>query len=400
MKWDVVKLGDYCTITSSKRCYFSQRVDQGIPFYRSKEIIQIYNGQEVTECDYISLDQYSQIKEKFGVPQAGDLLLTTRGTIGIPYIYKGNDRFYFADGNLTWMKDFSEQLFQQFLYYWFISYEGASKIDSIAVGAAQKAVPISGLKNMQIPLPPLSVQRRIADILSAYDDLIENNQKQIKLLEEAAMRLYKEWFVYLRFPGHENTPIVDGVPEGWETGRFEDLCTLIKETVKVKDLNIDMPYIGLEHMPRKSICLNEWSDASTVNSNKFQFKENDILFGKIRPYFHKVGFAITNGVASTDAMVFRAKDDMFGLALMTAFSDLFVKHTSTACKEGAKMPRADWNEMKNYGVLIPDQPVLKEYDRQIQSLCSNIKVLCQQVKLLKQARDKLLPKLMSGEIEV
>lgn len=208
MKSNKIRLGEQCVVTSSKRFHLSERITQGVPFYCSKEIIKKFNGEDVTECDYISEDLYKKVSNEFGVPKENDLLITTRGTIGIPYLYKRTDRFYFADGNLTWIKDFDSNLYSKFLYYWFQSYEGRKKFEALAKGTAQKAVPISGIKTLEIELPSLKSQKRIADILSAYDDLIENNQKQIKLLEEAAQRLYKEWFVDLRFPGLENTKIV------------------------------------------------------------------------------------------------------------------------------------------------------------------------------------------------
>lgn len=225
MKSNKIRLGEQCVVTSSKRFHLSERITQGVPFYCSKEIIKKFNGEDVTECDYISEDLYKKVSNEFGVPKENDLLITTRGTIGIPYLYKRTDRFYFADGNLTWIKDFDSNLYSKFLYYWFQSYEGRKKFEALAKGTAQKAVPISGIKTLEIELPSLKDQKRIADILSAYDDLIENNQKQIKLLEEAAQRIYKEWFVDLRFPGHENTKIVDGVPEGWSRTNINEILT-------------------------------------------------------------------------------------------------------------------------------------------------------------------------------
>lgn len=227
MKTNKIRLGEQCVVTSSKRFHLSERITQGVPFYCSKEIIKKFNGEDVTECDYISEDLYKKVSNEFGVPKENDLLITTRGTIGIPYLYKRTDRFYFADGNLTWIKDFDSNLYSKFLYYWFQSYEGRKKFEALAKGTAQKAVPISGIKTLEIELPSLKSQKRIADILSAYDDLIKNNQKQIKLLEEAARRLYKEWFVDLRFPGHENTKIVDGVPEGWRVASIADICDTV-----------------------------------------------------------------------------------------------------------------------------------------------------------------------------
>jgi len=145
------------------------------------------------------------------------LLLTAIGaTLGIPYLIKDNEPFYFKDGNLTWFRNFDNSLLSKYLYYWICSSDGYGILNNTTIGSSQKALTITSLKKIELPIPPIDVQYRIVDILSAYDSLIENNQKQIKLLEEAAQRLYKEWFVNLRFPGHENVKIIDGVPEGWE----------------------------------------------------------------------------------------------------------------------------------------------------------------------------------------
>lgn len=226
MKWESVKLGDYCDITSSKRIFYSEYVNQGVPFFRSKEIIRRFYGVDIDEPLYISSSKYKDIKKRFGVPSENDLLLTSVGTIGIPYIVKSFDEFYFKDGNLTWFKDFNSELYSKFLYYWIISHDGIGIINSLTIGSSQKALTISALKGMKIPLPPLPTQKRIANILSNYDDLIENNKKQIKLLEEAAERLYKEWFISLRFPGHENVKIIDGVPRGWVKKKLYEITNI------------------------------------------------------------------------------------------------------------------------------------------------------------------------------
>ena len=140
MKSNKIRLGEQCVVTSSKRFHLSERITQGVPFYCSKEIIKKFNGEDVTECDYISEDLYKKVSNEFGVPKENDLLITTRGTIGIPYLYKRTDRFYFADGNLTWIKDFDSNLYSKFLYYWFQSYEGRKKFEALAKGTAQKNV--------------------------------------------------------------------------------------------------------------------------------------------------------------------------------------------------------------------------------------------------------------------
>lgn len=285
-----------------------------------------------------------------------------------------------------------------FYYYYFKS--PLSPMKTIVTICAQAGIRGSDLATLSVECPNLPTQRRIASILSAYDDLIENNRRQIKLLEEAAQRLYREWFVELRFPGHEGVKVVDGVPEGWKKGTFDDICTVKKDALTPDKISPGMPYIGLEHIPRNDFCLADWGMSEEVNSNKFRFNAGDILFGKIRPYFHKVGFTICNGICSTDSIVMNANDEYYCLLLMTASSDEFVDYTYQTCKEGAKMPRADWNTMKMYPVLIPDSVLLRRFNKQISAIKDKCTVLALQNRQLTEARDRLLPKLMSGEMDV
>ena len=244
MSWEKTTIGKHCEITSSKRIFFSDYTDHGIPFFRSKEIIEMVQHKDISESLFISQEKYDEIAYKFGVPSAGDLLLTSVGTIGIPYIIKESDHFYFKDGNLTWFRNFDTGLLSAFLYYWFLSDEGIGVLNNSTIGSSQKALTISNIKKIQIPLFPLNIQSKIVSILSAYDSLIENNQKQIKLLEEAAQRLYKEWFVDLRFPGWENTKIVDGVPEGWEKTTFGHICTVKKHIINIQENILDGYYLS------------------------------------------------------------------------------------------------------------------------------------------------------------
>ena len=273
-------------------------------------------------------------------------------------------------------------------------------LKTMSSGSTTKFLTLGMLQGLEIPLPAISTQNKIVDILSAYDDLIENNQKQIKLLEEAAQRLYKEWFVDLRFPGHETTPIVDGIPEGWKKVFLGGICTLKKDAVPAGRISTGTPYIGLEHMPRVDFCLSSWGSADDVISNKFRYAEDDIIFGKIRPYFHKVGFALNNGVISTDSFVMKANDGIWGLLLMTVFDRAFVDYTYQTCKEGSKMPRADWNQMEKYPILIPSEKIRRDFEKFIWNITRQVKTLALQNHALAEARDRLLPKLMSGELEM
>lgn len=269
----------------------------------------------------------------------------------------------------------------------------------ISQGTAQDNLSWEKLSTIKFCIPEYKEQCCIADILSAYDDLIENNQKQIKLLEEAAQRLYKEWFVDLRFPGHENTKIVDGVPEGWSKSTVGNICKLRKVVITPDKIESNTPYIGLEHMPRNDICLSTWGKSEEINSNKFIYLKKDVLFGKIRPYFHKVGFALNDGITSTDTMVMVADQNLWGLLLVTVSSDAFVDFSYQNCKEGAKMPRADWKQMEKYAIMIADQATQKLFEQEILVITNKISALAFQCRSLREARDRMLPKLMGGEVE-
>ena len=258
------------------------------------------------------------------------------------------------------------------------------------------------LSAFQIPVPKnKDVQRRVVGVLSSYDDLIENNRRRMALLEEAARQLYREWFVRLRFPGHEHTRITNGLPEGWDAKSLGDLCEEVRETVKPDALDPDTPYIGLEHMPRRSISLSNWGTAEQVTSSKHRFREGEILFGKIRPYFHKVGIAFVDGVASSDAIVIRpAEPTLRGFVLMTVSNDPFIAVTAQMMKEGSKMPRADWKQMQAYPAPLPPAGLLDSFESAIQPIVDQLKALAFTNQRLRIARDLLLPRLMSGEIAV
>lgn len=293
----------------------------------------------------------------------------------------------------------AEKLNIRYLYY--ALRPALSQFQAASIGAATQYLTKSLLDNFRVPLPDIDQQNNIVSILANYDDLIENNKRRIELLEDSARQLYKEWFVRFRFPGHEHVKIIDGVPERWNPKTLSDIATVVKDTVDPKNIPETTPYIGLEHLPRRSITLNEWENAGKVISSKFSFKCGDILFGKIRPYFHKVGFTLTDGITSSDAIVLRPKmQNHYCIALAEVSSDAFVALASKTVREGSKMPRADWDVLKNRIVLEPPEAILNIFNNQIEGILNQCKLLSFQNFSLIKARDILLPKLMSGEIAV
>ena len=358
------------------------------------------DGFSFEENSFITQEKDDLLRK--GKLQRGDIVYTTRGTVGNAAFYSEAVPFdnIRINSGMVILRCNEDIVDKRYLYHILKSEHFRPYFKKYCTGSAQPQLPIMNFSKIELNIPEIQTQRRIADILSAYDDLIENNRKQIKLLEEAAQRLYKEWFVDLRFPGYANTNIVDGVPEGWSVTTLDEICSVRKETLTPEKIDIGTPYIGLEHMTKKDICLSEWGNSSEISSNKFRYYEDDILFGKIRPYFHKVGFALNNGITSTDAIVLKSAKDLWSLLLMTVSSSEFVSYTYQNCKEGAKMPRADWKQMKSYPIMIADHTIQSTFEGQIYTITRKIKALALQINRLSEARDRLLPKLMSGEVEV
>lgn len=403
MSWEKTKIGDHCEITSSKRIFYSEYTDSGVPFYRSKEIIESSQGQPISEPLYISTDKYNDIKSKFGVPLPGDMLLTSVGTIGIPYIVRTDDYFYFKDGNLTWFRNFDDSLSSEFLCYWIGSKDGYGVLNNTTIGSSQKALTISSLKQIECPLPPIEVQNRIVDILSAYDALIENNQKQIKLLEEAARRLYKEWFVNFRFPGYEDTPIVDGVPEGWEEAPIDSRISLLSGyAFKSAQFDSSGEY--------KIVTIKNVKDGEFdgINTNRIVsipgktpkhcvLTDGDILLSLTGNVGRTCIVNGNNYLLNQRIAKLQSDIPAFTYCLFRS-SDMFDAMNNLA--NGTAQQNLSPIRTGKISILFPADNLLEKFERIVGSMISKMLSLIKQCDLLIQARDRLLPKLMSGEIEV
>lgn len=404
MKWGKVKVGDCCEVTSSKRIFFSEYVDSGVPFYRSKEIIESSNGQAISEPLFISQEKYDEIKNHFGVPQSGDMLLTSVGTIGVPYIVREKDYFYFKDGNLTWFRNFSDELDSKYLYFWVKSSEGQSVLNNTTIGSSQKALTIASLKGLEIPCPPAPVQKRIVEFLAGYDDLIENNQKQIKLLEEAAQRLYKEWFVDLRFPGYETTPIVDGIPEGWEVCKFSEIASIMSggtPKTEVKEYyEGDIPF----YTPKDSDgsffvfdTITHISEAGLEHCNSQYYPEGTVIITARGTVGKTTILAVPMAMNQS---CYALKCDELNSPYYLFFSLNKEVDSLKTMANGGVFNTIIVKTFDSISLTIPTQKVLSAFNAVVSSIMQQIKAKMKQNIHLAEARDRLLPKLMSGEIEV
>lgn len=403
MKWKQAIVGDYCEITSSKRIFYSEYTESGIPFYRSKEIIERAQGQDISEPLYISKEKFLDIKEKFGVPSPGDMLLTSVGTIGVPYIVGNSDCFYFKDGNLTWFRNFSDELISKYAFLWISSQHGQATLNNMTIGSSQKALTISALKNLKIDLPPVNVQQQIVAAISNYDNLIENNRKQIKLLEEAAQRLYKEWFVDLRFPGWETTEIVDGVPAGWKRCLLEEVISFDPKVNLSK--NRTKQFVPMSALSTSSMVLDESVFTETSSNSGSKFQNGDTLLARITPCLEngKTAFVWNiasdeGAVGSTEYIVMRSKRWNPYMVYLLARTDNFRQSAINSMSGSDGRQRVKSDKLKILLALLPTQKIIEAFEYIVEPLFSKIYILNLECQRLAEARDRLLPKLMRGEI--
>ena len=292
--------------------------------------------------------------------------------------------------------------------------------------SGRQRVPTDSLDHLIIPVPPVPEQRAIAHILGTLDDKIELNRRMNETLEEMARALFKSWFVDFdpvraKMEGHwrrgESLPgmpaelyelfpdgMVDSelgeIPAGWEVKALGDIAKEARVSVQPQSIKPGTPCIGLEHMPRRCLALSDWHIADGVGSSKFRFTRGDILFGKLRPYFHKVGIAPLEGVCSTDiAVVAPAADCWFGFVLGHISSDAFVDYTDTT-STGTRMPRTKWRDMARYEIPLPDRVLAETFTLQIQPWVKQIVSAIHESRALASLRDTLLPRLISGKLQV
>jgi len=400
-EWKKVKLGEICErITSggTPKANISSYYDPPtIPWLKTKEV----NYCRIRETEnYISEEGLNNSSAKLIASNSVIIAMYGQGdTAGRVAINKIPLTTNQACCNLTINKDKADY---EFIYYQLCTLY--NKMVSLKAGAAQPNLNAQIIKNLEVLLPSLQDQHRIATILSRYDSLIENYQKQIKLLEEAAQRLYKEWFVDLHFPGYETTKIVDGVPEGWEKKKVGAIGKVITgktpSTAKKENYGGKIPFITIPDMhtgiyPTSSQFLSDLGANS--QSGKF-IPVNSLMVSCIGT----AGLVcITNEECQTNQQI-------NSLVLNDISQLYYLYNTFLSLKEylnnigsnGATMTNVNKSKFESIEILIPPNSISNLYNKAVEPSFRSIKTFSSQIRLLTEARDRLLPKLMSGEIAV
>ncbi len=337
-----------------------------------------------------------------------DIIYTRTGQVGL--VFRRQHGVVHNNCFTVTSKD-EDVLYQEFLYYVLQEESFYEEAISRATGAAQPDLPHDAFNAIQIFLPPIKKQIKITEILNVYDDLIENNQKQIKLLEEAAQRLYKEWFVDLRYPGHENTPIMDGVPEGWQVVPFAEAFDYVRgrsytskelsetDGVLMANLKNIRAFGGYNRNAEKRFC-GQYKEEQTISSGEIIMGVTDMT--QERRLVGHVAWVPNMKEPMTFSM------DLIKL-IPKCVSNVFLYsalHYGGLSKQiaplanGVNVLHLKPEAIMGLKMMIPAAELMSEYDTFFSSLIKKIECLENQCNYAAEARDRLLPKLMSGDIEV
>lgn len=319
------------------------------------------------------------------VPQKDDIIFAREAPAGNAAIIREGQEVCLGQRTVL-IRPSKEKVYPQYLVYYMLAPQQQYELLGTANGSTVAHVNIPIIRKMPVELPNMNIQIKIADIISAYEDLIENNQKQIKLLEEAAQRLYKEWFVDLRFPNYEKCKIVDGVPEGWREGTIDEIAEFKRGTVitkaQVVDGNVPVVAGGLQpayyHNKSNTIAPVITVSGSGANAGFVKLYNVDVFASdcsfvdsNVTPYLYFIYCFLKENKASLDAL-----------------------------QKGAAQPHVYAKDINALNVIIPTDEVLVKYTDMVTPYYGKIAILEHQILGAKQARDRLLPKLMNGEIEI
>ena len=386
-------LDQLCIVGSSKRVHLSDYVQQGIPFYRSKEVIELSSGKNISEQLFISSEKYSEIKSKFPVPQENDVLITAVGTIGEILVVK-DPNFYFKDGNLIWLRNINFEIIDiDYLYYFLKSDLFQKTIKYNNIGAVQKALTIDFLKTVKITLPSLDNQRKLISVLKSIDKKLRINNQINQELEAMAKTLYDYWFVQFDFPDQNGKPYKssDGrmvyhpglkreIPEGWGVEKLSHFLTIKN---------------GKDH---KHLLDGKFA---VYGSGGIMRMVTDYLYSGESILFPRKG--TLNNVMYVNEK-FWTVDTMFYSEVNKNNSALYVFYSVkdidfNKLNTGTGVPSMTSSILYDLSIIVPEENILEKFNTIVKRNYETIKLNNIQNQELTQLRDWLLPMLMNGQVK-
>jgi type I restriction enzyme S subunit len=392
-------------------------VEVGLPMVRVTDVK--YGFLNLSNTFRVDKEVFNEFSRRYK-PKTNDIVITRVGSFGITALVQDTN---FCLGQNT-AAILPTDINPRYLYAALNSPMVRDQINAGAVGSTQKTLSLKVIKSLKVPRLGEKQENEIALLSGSIDNRIALLRDTNTTLEAIAQALFKSWFVDFD-PVHANAAFLENgqapslpaeiqalfpsrlvespqglIPEGWEVGLLGDVAETSRKQVKPEQLSNETLYVGLEHIPRKQLGLDAWGSAEELASAKSAFERNDILFGKLRPYFHKVVIAPFEGVCSTDILVCRAKHDSYHYYVaMQLFSDELISYADRL-SNGAKMPRINWKDLAAYEVVIPPNEIAETFSGMVEPMIGRILANVEKAQTLANLRDTLLPRLISGQLRL
>ncbi len=422
--WEEQTVGDLFDLEGGFAFKSSEFLEDGVPVIKIKNV----------KSGFFSKHDFSFVSEHFltarpqKVARQSDLLISMSGNRhdGSPETWVGKVAYFDAPekylinqrvGALR-VKD-ARKADPRFFSYLLSSLTYQELFIAIATSSGGQANLSPGqILSAPVYVPKLAEQQRIAYILGTLDDKIELNRRMAATLEEMARALFKSWFVdfdpvHAKAEGRPTNlpPEIDAlfpdsfedselgpIPTGWEVGKLGDLCRNLRRPAPLSSISPEEPYVGLDAITKRSLALMTWGKGEQVESQKSRFKNGEILFGKLRPYFHKVCIAPVDGVCSTDILVIDSKEPSYYSLVALMLSEVSTIEFVTAASDGTRMPRTKWEDLDRMPLAVPPIQLAENFDARVRPLFDRVKRVSFACQSLGAIRDTLLPKLISGEL--
>ncbi len=397
------QLSDCCKVITDGDHAAPPKSEDGIPFITIRNF-DSYNSIDFSNTMFVPEEYYNKLKSSRKA-QIGDIIYSIVGSFGIPILIKDNSRFVFQR-HIALLRPNNKIVNSTYLFHLMRSSTFYAVADILAVGSAQRTITLTALRRTKISLPSIDIQNRIGEILSQYDEAIEINRRRIAILEEMAMRTYREWFVFFRFPGHETTEFVDGLPNGW----------LRKSSSSFFDITIGKtPSRKEPQWFAEKDAATSWLSISDMKSNMFVFSSSEDLTEDavkkhhivvVEPNTVLLSFKLTVGrvvitgkrMCTNEAIAHFKTNDI----LKREYTYCYLKNFQFSILGSTSSIATAINSktVKAMPFVMPNHPILELFHVKVNPLFEAIKNLVQQNSQLQQMRDRLLPQLMSGQLEV
>ena len=401
-EWPKIALGEVATLYDSlhKTPKYS---DDGYPMVRVTDI----KGEtlDTDSCKRVNEETFLEFTKK-RLPQKGDILFSRVGSYGNSLLVKTKEHFCLGQNTVSIVAN-SDAVLPEYMFAFLNSHEAKAQIESFIGGASQPTISLGNIKRILVPQPPLAQQYRISSVLSSYNDLIENNARRIEILEEMARRLYEEWFVHFRFPGHEEVSFKESelgvIPEGWEVKELGDVAQINPDAIKPKSAPDEIHYIDIASVSPGQIDKAETMLFSNAPGRARRIvRSGDVLWSCVRPNRRSCAMIVEpreNTIASTGFAVLRAGAVSTHYLYQHVRADHFVSYLVNRAT-GAAYPAVKAADFKEAKIILPQRDILSDFDKAVAPMRSLIHRLDRKNANLRAQRDLLLPKLVSGEIDV